>query len=126
MLVLLPPSETKRPGGDGPPLDVAGLTFPTLSAPRDAVIDALIALSADAENAARVLKLSAKRRHEVGDNAALRTAATTPAIDRYTGVLFDALDAATLDADARSWLGAGTPWSGPVLPSLHGYSDRPP
>ena len=61
MLVLLPPSETKRPGGDGPPLDVAGLTFPTLSAPRDAVIDALIALSADAESAARVLKLSAKR-----------------------------------------------------------------
>ncbi|MCM3613655.1 peroxide stress protein YaaA [Microbacterium enclense] len=106
MLVLLPPSETKRPGGDGPPLDVAGLTFPTLRAPRDAILDALIALSADAENAARVLKLSAKRRHEVGDNAALRTAATTPAIERYTGVLFDALGAATLDADARSWLGA--------------------
>ena len=28
-----------------------------------------------------------------------------PAIDRYTGVLFDALDAASLTAPARAWLG---------------------
>ena len=28
------------------------------------------------------------------------------AIDRYTGVLYDALDAASLDAPARRWLGA--------------------
>ena len=27
------------------------------------------------------------------------------AIDRYTGVLYDALDAASLDASARRWLG---------------------
>lgn len=106
MLVLLPPSETKRPGGHGKPLDAASLAFPALTAPRTRVIDALVALSADEESAARVLKLSARRLHEVADNAALRSAATLPAVDRYTGVLFDALDAGSLDAPARDWLAA--------------------
>ncbi|MDQ1137451.1 cytoplasmic iron level regulating protein YaaA (DUF328/UPF0246 family) [Microbacterium sp. SORGH_AS 1204] len=106
MLVLLPPSETKRAGGDGAALDVDALAFRSLRPQRDAVIDALIALSADEDEAARVLKLSAKRRHEIGDNAALRTAPTMPAIDRYTGVLFDALEAGSLDLEARSWLAA--------------------
>lgn len=105
MLVLLPPSETKRPGGEGAPVDVDGLALPALRPQRDAVVDALVALSADEDEAARVLKLSAKRRHEIADNVALRTSATMPAIDRYTGVLFDALDAGTLDEAARSWLG---------------------
>ncbi len=104
MLVLLPPSETKRPGGDGGPLDVSALALPSLRAPREAVVDALIALSSDEEVAARVLKLSAKRRHEIADNAALRTAPTMPAVDRYTGVLFDALDAGSLAREARAWL----------------------
>lgn len=106
MLVLLPPSETKRAGGHDGPLDLGALAFPSLRAARETVVDALIALSADEETAARVLKLSAKRRHEIADNAALRSSATMPAVDRYTGVLFDALDAASLDDDARSWIGA--------------------
>lgn len=105
MLVLLPPSETKRPGGDDPPLDLAAPTLASLRAPRAAVVEALIALSADEEAALRVLKLSAARRHEIADNAALLTAPTMPAIDRYTGVLFDALDAASLGHPARRWLG---------------------
>jgi len=105
MLVLLPPSETKRPGGDGPPLDLDALAFPSLRAQRGAVVGALVDLSRDEDAAARVLKLSAKRRHEIVDNASLRSAATMAAIDRYTGVLFDALDAATLDAPARAWVG---------------------
>lgn len=106
MLILLPPSETKRSGGRGRPLDVAQLVLPSLVAQREAVVDALVALSADEDDAARVLKLSARQRGEIADNAALRTAATMPAIDRYTGVLFDALDAASLPSPARRWLGA--------------------
>lgn len=106
MLVLLPPSETKRRGGDGPPLRLDALAMPSLRAPREAVVDALVALSSDEDEAARVLKLSAKRRHEIADNAALRSSPTMPAIDRYTGVLFDALDAGSLGATARSWVAA--------------------
>ena len=53
-----------------------------------------------------MLKLSARQRGAIDDNAALSTAPTMPAIDRYTGVLFDALDAGSLDESARTWLGA--------------------
>ncbi|MDT3344572.1 MULTISPECIES: YaaA family protein [Microbacterium] len=104
MLILLPPSETKRPGGDGPPWHADALSFPGLRAERDRVVDALVALSDDEDTAARVLKLSARQRGEVAVNAALRTSPTVPAADRYTGVLFDALDASTLDDAAREWL----------------------
>jgi cytoplasmic iron level regulating protein YaaA (DUF328/UPF0246 family) len=105
MLILLPPSETKRAGGRRRPLHVAGLVLPTLSAQREAVIDALVTLSADEDAAVGVLKLGATQRGEVAGNAQLRTAPTMAAIDRYTGVLFDALDAASLDPTARRWLG---------------------
>lgn len=104
MIVLLPPSETKRPGGSGAPLDLDALALPSLRPHRVEVVDALVALSADEDAAARVLKLSARRRHEIADNAALWTAPTLPAIDRYTGVLFDAIDAASLDPGARAWM----------------------
>lgn len=106
MLVLLPPSETKRPGGRGAPLDPASLALPSLAPQRRAVVDALIALSRDEDEAARVLKLGATQRGDVAVNAALAEAPTMPAVDRYTGVLFDALDAASLPAAARRWLGA--------------------
>jgi cytoplasmic iron level regulating protein YaaA (DUF328/UPF0246 family) len=107
MLILLPPSETKRPGGrSSRPLDLGALALPTLAPQREAVVDALIALSADEDAAAAVLKLSSRQRGDVAHNAALRTGPTLPAVDRYTGVLFDALDAASLEAAARRWLGA--------------------
>ncbi|MCT9002029.1 YaaA family protein [Microbacterium memoriense] len=106
MLVLLPPSETKRSGGDNSPLDLDALAFPSLFAQRAAVTDALVALSAEPDAAARVLKLSDRQRGEIADNAALRSSPTMPAIDRYTGVLFDAVDAATLTSAGRRWLGA--------------------
>jgi cytoplasmic iron level regulating protein YaaA (DUF328/UPF0246 family) len=106
MLILLPPSETKRPGGSHAPLRLESLALPSLLAPRRAVTDALVALSADEEAAARVLKLSARQRGEVAVNAALETAPTLPAVDRYTGVLYDALDAASVEAAGRRWLGA--------------------
>lgn len=106
MLVLLPPSETKRPGGDGAPWDASSLALPELAARREATIDALVALSADEANAAKVLKLSPRQLGEVSVNAEIRSSPTMPAVDRYTGVLFDALGADSLSASERSWLGA--------------------
>ncbi|KAA9089936.1 YaaA family protein [Microbacterium radiodurans] len=105
MLVLLPPSETKHAGGDGGPLDLSALALPALLPQRRATVDALVALSEDPVNAMRVLKLSARQHGEVAVNAAVPTAPTMPAIDRYTGVLYDALHAGTLDAAARRWSG---------------------
>jgi cytoplasmic iron level regulating protein YaaA (DUF328/UPF0246 family) len=105
MKILLPPSETKRTGGRPRPLDVGGLALPALAPQRDAVVDALVALSADADAARRVLKLSDCQLADVDHNRLLRTAATMAAVDRYTGVLYDALDAGSLDQPARRWLG---------------------
>ena len=118
MLILLPPSETKRPGGIRRAMDVGALAFPSLTAPREATMDALVALSDDPESARRVLKLGVTQAGEASINAHVRTGPTLPAADRYTGVLYDALDAASLDASARRWLGAhvlihSAPW-GPV------------
>ncbi|MCP1429615.1 cytoplasmic iron level regulating protein YaaA (DUF328/UPF0246 family) [Microbacterium foliorum] len=106
MKILLPPSETKHPGGDGPPLDVDALALPSLRDERLAVVDALVALSADEDAARAALKLSAKQGGDVLHNRMLRSGATMPAVDRYTGVLYDALDAASLSSASRRWLGA--------------------
>lgn len=105
MKILLPPSETKHEGGDGSPLDLDSLVLPSLNERRSAVLDALIDLAADEEAARRVLKLSERQRGDIAHNRALRSSPTMPAIDRYTGVLFDALDARSLSAVSRRWLG---------------------
>ena len=72
MLILLPPSETKRAGGSRRPLEVAGLALPQLAPQRETVIDALVGLAADADEAARVLTLGPTQRGEIAVNAALR------------------------------------------------------
>ncbi|WP_314422199.1 peroxide stress protein YaaA [uncultured Microbacterium sp.] len=104
MKILLPPSETKRAGGTGSPLDLAALSLPALLAERRAVVRALIDLAADEDASRRVLKLSAAQVSEVAHNRELLSSATMPAADRYTGVLYDALDAATLPSAGRRWL----------------------
>jgi cytoplasmic iron level regulating protein YaaA (DUF328/UPF0246 family) len=104
MLILLPPSETKRAGGRSRPLDVSRLALPSLAPQRESVIDALVSLSADEDQAARILKLGATQRSEVAVNTRLRLSPTMPAVDRYTGVLFDALGAASLDPASRRWV----------------------
>ncbi|WP_073951878.1 peroxide stress protein YaaA [Streptomyces kebangsaanensis] len=102
MLVLLPPSEGKAPGGRGAPLEPESLSLPGLAAAREAVLTELVELCAGDEDKAReVLGLSEGLRGEVAKNAGLRTAGTRPAGEVYTGVLYDALDLASLDAAAR-------------------------
>ncbi len=105
MLVFLPPSETKRPGGTGSPLAWDGLSLPTLTPQREQVTAALVQLCADEETAARVLKLSPRQRGDIAQSAAMLSAPTMPAIERYTGVLFDAIGVEQLDDQARAWLG---------------------
>lgn len=112
MLVLLPPSETKRPGGDGAPLDLAALTAPELTPVRAELAETLVRLAADVPASRAALGVSAKQDDEIARNAALRTSATLPAVERYTGVLYDALDVGSLGraqrarADARLAVGS--------------------
>ena len=102
MLVLLPPSEGKATAGRGRPVALDGLSLPGLTAARESVLDELVALcAADEDKAAEVLGLSPGLRGEVAKNAGLRTAPAMPAGRLYTGVLYDALDLASLDAAAR-------------------------
>src|SRR6187455_2479350 len=100
MRLLLPPSETKRDGGDGGPVDLELLALPELNDARRELMDAL---AADHDVAMRALKLGPRQSAEVERNRRLHDAPSMPAIDRYTGVLFDALDARTLSAEARSY-----------------------
>ncbi len=104
--MLLPPSETKRTGGDGPPLRLETLSSPQLTGLRAELVDELVELAADPEVSRSALGLSASQDAEIERNAALRTAATTPAIQRYTGVLYDALDVDSLRGAAAARAGA--------------------
>ena len=109
---MLPPSETKRAGGDGPAMELALLGAGELNPLREALVGELVDLAADPEICRRALGISAAQDAEIGRNAALRTSATMPAIHRYTGVLYDALDFGSLraaEADrARSRLAIGS------------------
>ena len=104
MLVLLPPSETKRDEGDGEPVDLSSLSWPGQKRARREVTKLVAALGRKREECAKVLGLSAKQLDEVERNRQVLKSPTMPAIDRYTGVLYDALDALTLPEDARSFL----------------------
>lgn len=103
MLVLLPPSETKRDGGSGAPLNVAELAFPALATERVQLVNALRSLASDTDASVAALKLGRTQLFEVERNRQLTASGTMPVIDRYTGVLFDALDAPTLSEQARAF-----------------------
>ena len=100
MIVLLPPSETKRVGGQAPPLRLEALGYPSLTPIREELVDALVDLAADRPASRTALGISAKQDAEIDRNAALWTSPTMPAIDRYTGVLYDALDIGSLKGAA--------------------------
>jgi uncharacterized protein len=102
VLVLLPPSEGKADGGDGPPLDLAGLSFPELTGVRRRLVTAVQrAARRDRESLRTALGLSPRQSALVAVDAELTTAPTLPALQRYTGVVYDTLGYATLAGPAR-------------------------
>lgn len=102
MLILLPPSEGKTAPRRGKPLDLATLSSPGLTPAREAVVEALVALcSGDPAEAAAVLEVGATQLDLVALDRELRSSPTARADQVYSGVLYDALDAATLSAAAR-------------------------
>ena len=105
MLIILPPSETKAHGGNGAALNWDGLSFPALNPIRREIAAELQSL--DIDEALEVLKISEKLRAEAESNRQLETSPTMPALERFTGVLYDALDAPSLPPEARCYLAVG-------------------
>jgi cytoplasmic iron level regulating protein YaaA (DUF328/UPF0246 family) len=104
-VILLPPSEGKAPGGVAKPW--TGV-LPELDADRMAVRDEVRRVIAGGEAAASRL-LGVKGRHLAQaseDWEALDDAPTLPASRRYSGVVWSALDPATLDAVTHRRLNA--------------------
>ncbi len=112
VLILLPPSETKSDGGSGAPLDLDRLSLPSLLPLRRTLADALVRLSGDVDASITALGLGPTQVDEIERNVRLFASPTTPALRRYTGVLYDALGASTFTragrarADARLWIGS--------------------
>lgn len=95
MLLILPPSESKRPAPDaGPALDIDSLSFPTLSKMRSRVLDALVA-TCQLPDAPRRLLVGPSLIEEVGRNVRLRDVPTMRAIDTYAGPLYLGLEASS-------------------------------
>ncbi len=102
MLILLPPSETKRPGGVGISIDKLAIIWAALDPARDQLIAATQKVCSNPKKAAETFKLGPKSLGDLEANKNLMTAPTMPAIERYAGVLFDALDYKSLDDVAKT------------------------
>lgn len=102
MLVVLPPSETKVSGGrSGTQLELSRLRTPELTPLREELLQSLQRLCEDQEKALQGLKLGPKGAFEVERNREVRTSPVLPALERYTGVLYDALEVS--DWSPQQW-----------------------
>lgn len=107
MLLLVPPSEAKLSGGAGPSLEAGASAVDGLAAldpPRREVVRAVASFCRRTPGRARVaLKLpGGSAAGDLADNIAAWQAPTMPALDRFTGVLFAALDVASLTPTQRA------------------------
>ncbi len=102
MLILLPPSEGKSAPRRGRPLDLGLLSSPTLTAAREQVLDSLARLCTDDPTGAATLLGVPKSQLDLVDlNARVRSSSTARADAVYSGVLYDALDVASLSSSAK-------------------------
>jgi cytoplasmic iron level regulating protein YaaA (DUF328/UPF0246 family) len=83
-------------------LDLAALTAPELTGVRTELVESLVKLADDVPAARVALGLSPKQDDEIARNAALWTSPTMPALRRYTGVLYDALDVGSMTRAQRA------------------------
>ncbi len=97
MLILLPPSEGKTAARRGKPLDLSTLSHSALTDQREQVLRALVTLCGkDVPGAMTALDLGPTQFDLIVQNSELPQAPTAPASAVYTGVLYAALDHASL------------------------------
>ena len=102
MLILLPPSEGKTAPVSGPPLDLESLDLGALNPTRERILTSLIAVSSgNTKRAMDRLGLGKTQADALPRNANLRHEPTARADTVYSGVLYAALDLASLDAMSR-------------------------
>jgi cytoplasmic iron level regulating protein YaaA (DUF328/UPF0246 family) len=99
MIFLLPPSETKEPGGKK---KAKVLSHKELDKTRKLLQLALIEICKSPTIAAKALKLGPKQLGEIAVNLDLATPKCLPALDRYTGTLYDALKAGGVTSGMRT------------------------
>jgi len=120
VLILLPPSETKTVRTRGRPARPELISFPELTSTRAAVADALARVS-EQPDAPALLGVSANLRGDIARNVRLGSAPAVPVADLYTGVLYDALDLASMDSATRRranrWLVISSALYGAVRPT---------
>ena len=96
----MPPSESKTEPATGDPVAFAELSFPELLDDRVALTEQLAEVSAR-PNALELLGVGPSLADDVARNRSLATAPAAPALEVYSGVLYDALDAGSLTPQAR-------------------------
>ena len=102
-LILIPPSEGKSSGGEGRPWSETDHFFKDLQEPRHEVIKALKKSMKEAElSRSKLLGVKGKKVGEATKaNLSVAKSATMPAIERYTGVLYDALNYSSLSSSLQ-------------------------
>lgn len=101
-VILLPPSEGKAEGGDGPPVAWAEGRFGALADDRRAVRRAVQQVLRRRDDAERLLGVKGAHLDRALDEwAGIDTAPTVPAARRYSGVVWGAVDIAGMDSATR-------------------------